>query len=304
MEDNFINREDTTNPEIDLIDLFLAIWNKKFLISIFVCSAAILSVTYALLLPNIYTSSALLSPSSQNDSLSSKLGGYSSLAGLAGVSLPREAGNKSLEAIARIKSYNFFVNYFLPNINIENLFAVKEWRPEDNTILYNKNIFDEVNNNWIRKSGTPSAQEAYAAFKEILTISEDKTTQFVSLSIEHKSSYIAKRWLDIIIKNINESMREEDKKAATNSINFLNENSKKTNLNEIKEVIAELLQSQMQNLMLASASESYIYKTLDSPIVPERKSSPKRALISILGTLAGGVLGVLMALIQHIRKET
>ena len=74
---------DNYDAEIDLKELFLILWNKKILISIITTIAAILSVLYALSLPNIYSSHALLAPSNPNESLTSKLGAYSALAGMA-----------------------------------------------------------------------------------------------------------------------------------------------------------------------------------------------------------------------------
>ena len=132
----------------------------------------------------------------------------------------------------------------------------------------------------------------------------DIKTDFVSVSIKHLSPNIAKKWLDIIIFNINEKMREEDRKLALDSINFLNKSSEETNLVEIKEAISQLLQSEMQKLMLAAANENYIYKKLESPIAPERKSEPKRSLICILGTVLGGMFGVLITIIQYSRRNT
>ena len=102
MEDDNIKKFD---DEIDLTDLFFALWKRKILISLITSVAAIFSVYYALSLANIYTSKALLAPSASEDSLSSKLGGYSSLAGLAGFTIPSQTGRKATEAIERIKSY-------------------------------------------------------------------------------------------------------------------------------------------------------------------------------------------------------
>ena len=116
---------DNYDAEIDLKELFLILWNKKMLISIVTTMAAILSVLYALSLPNIYSSHALLAPSNPNESLSSKLGTYSTLAGMAGVSIPVTTSDPSLEAIERIKSFDFFLNHFLPYIKLENLVAVE-----------------------------------------------------------------------------------------------------------------------------------------------------------------------------------
>lgn len=295
-----------SEDEIDLKELFLILWNKKISIFTITTFVTILAVLYALSLPNIYTSTSLLAVANEKNSLSSKLGSYSSLAGMAGISLPRDSNNPSLEAIARIKSFDFFSNHFLPNIKLENLFAVKEWDSEKDILLYKDNIFDQSKGKWIRDKSPliPSDQEAYEIYSKILSITENNKSLFVSISIEHNSPFIAQKWLKIIIKNINESMREENNKIATTSINFLNERAKTTNLKELRDAITQLLEAQMQTLMLASVSESYIYKTLDSPTAPERKSSPGRSLIVLFGLLTGLTLGIFLTLIQHYKKES
>ena len=141
----------TIDGEIDFKDLILAIWNKKFTIAIITSIFAVFSVFYALSLPNIYQSNALLAPNTNNqDGLSSKLGGYSSLAGIAGISLPSESSSETIEAIERIKSYDFFVNNFIPNIKYENLVAAKRWNKLTNSIEYNKKIFKKENNEWVK----------------------------------------------------------------------------------------------------------------------------------------------------------
>ena len=55
----------------------------------------------------------------------------------------------------------------------------------------------------------------------------------------------------------------------------------------------------MQTLMLASSNEDYIFKTINSPIVPEEKSGPNRAFICIVGTLFGFIFSIILVLIQH-----
>ena len=58
----------------------------------------------------------------------------------------------------------------------------------------------------------------------------------------------------------------------------------------------------MQTLMLASTNKAYVFKVLDSPIVPEIKSGPIRSIICVIGTLIGGALSLLIVFIQHYRK--
>tara|TARA_Y100001935_G_C17276324_1_gene494885 strand:- start:613 stop:1533 length:921 start_codon:yes stop_codon:yes gene_type:complete len=291
------NRQENT---IDVKELIGILWKKKYLISSIITLSAIVSVLYALYLPNIYTSKVVLLPINQNDSLSSKLGGYSALAGFAGINLSSGGADSSTEAMERIKSYNFFINYFLPNIKLQNLHAVDRWEESKDTFIYDFEVYDQDTNKWNKY---PSSQESYKEYKKILNVSEDKLTKFVTVSIDHQSPFISKGWVEIIIKNINEQMRQEDRQQAINSINFLTEYSQKTNPNEIKEVIAQLLASQMQNLMLTSSNENYVFRILDFPIAPETKSAPSRALICFIGVILGGLLAIALPLAQHYFKE-
>jgi hypothetical protein len=293
--------------EIDIRELFLLFWNKKIDIIVITTIAAVISIVYSLTLTNIYTSQAILAPATNDKSLTTNFRGYSALAGFAGVSLPATDATKSEEAIQRVRSFEFFDNYFLPNVKYENVVAVKKWLPNKNAIVYDSSLFNADTGKWANEDPNsektiPSRQDAFAIYKNMLKISEEKNNSFVILSINHSSPTIAKKWVDVIVKNINESMREIDIKNAQSSIKFLNESTKSMNIQSIKEVISSLLESQMQILMFASSSNDYVFKVIDSPIVPEKKSSPNRALICILGTILGGFLGLLYVLFQSYRK--
>ena len=304
-----MNQEDKYNDEIDLYELFIIAWNKKFFVVSLTSIFAIISVIYSLSLPNVYTSTSLLAPSNQEDTFTSRLGGMSGLASLAGVNLSQSNATTSDEAIGRVKSFNFFSNYILPNIKLENLLAVKEWVSESNTIIYDQGVFDSKTNKWLGNdfninNTQPSNQQAYRRYSDIFSINVDEENGFVSFSIKHQSPELAKKWLDLIIYNINESMREIDKRDAQNAINFLNESTNTTSIQSIREVISALLESKMQTLMLASTNKDYVFKVLDSPIVPELKSGPYRSIICLIGTLIGGFISLLIVFIQHYRKQT
>jgi len=169
------------DDEIDFYELFIILWKRKFLIVFLTFLSGLFSIQYALLLPNIYTSSVLLSPASKQEGGGGLLGKYSGMASIAGISIPPTSANKSTEAIARINSFEFFNKFIYPNILIQDLIAVKTWNPQQNTITYDEEIFDFKNGIWVRKvsfpfSANPSSQEAYKAFKKIMTISQDNKT--------------------------------------------------------------------------------------------------------------------------------
>ncbi|MDB4157085.1 Wzz/FepE/Etk N-terminal domain-containing protein [Gammaproteobacteria bacterium] len=301
MGENNINYSD---ENIDLKQLFFAVWKKKFFIGTFTLVSVILSAIIALNLPNTYTSKALLAPATTEDSLSSKLGNLSSFGNIAGFSLPSGSASKSQEAIERIKSFEFFSTYFLPNIKLENIMASKKWDSRKNILIYDNDLFDSNSKKWVRnisfpQKKVPSSQEAFKKYKEKVSVTEDTKTGFVVISIDHHSPFIAKNWIDIIIYQINESMRNIDAEKAEKSINYLNETASTNKIQSIKEVISKLLEDQIQTLMLTSSNESYIFKVIDSPVVSEENSKPNRPLILIFSTFLSIFISSFIVLIQH-----
>jgi len=296
------HQQNEYNDEVDLIEIFEAIWNKKFFIATLTSVFTTIAIIYALSLPNIYRSGAVMMPV-QNEGMSGMLGQYSGMASLAGISLPQGGSSKSQEAIARIKSYEFFSNNFLPNIALEDLLAVKRWNHNNNTLSYDKKMYDIDSRKWIRKvnfprTTIPSSQEAYQTYLEIISISEDKKTFFVSMSVEHFSPIIAKEWADLIINEIDSAMREINKREATKSVEFLNNFIPSVKYDEIKKALSSLQEEQLKRLMVIEANDSYVFKVLESPVASEMKSSPQRSLIVILGTILGLVFGTSIAIAQ------
>ena len=176
---------------IDLKDLTLFVYSKKLLVLSSTFVFFLLALMFSLTSPNIYQSSSLLAPANEQESLSSQLGSYSTLAGLAGVSLPNNATNSTTEAIEIIKSFDFFSDFFLPNVSKENLFALKKWDQESDTLIYNERFFNASSKKWVQE---PSKLQMYEKYKNILSISQDPKTSFVNISIKCPSPKIARDW--------------------------------------------------------------------------------------------------------------
>ena len=297
------------DDEIDLRELFHVLWDKIFYIGAITSIFSLISIIYALGLPNIYQSQAVMMPMEANQGMSEMLGQYSGMASLAGISLPSESGSKAQEAIARIQSFEFFSNSFLPHIKLENLMAVKKWNQASNTLTYDASAFNSESGQWVRKvkpptSTIPSSQKAYKQYQAIMSVREDKKTSFVTLSVEHKSPVIAQQWVEIMMDQIDQVMRDQDRQTALQSIAYLNSLAPTVNYEEISKALASLQQEQMKLLMMVESNENYIFKVLDSPIVPEMKVKPQRSLIVILGTMLGMMLSVLGVLVWHYTRTS
>ena len=92
--DQLNNYED----EIDLSELFHVLWDKIFYIGAITSIFSLISIIYALMLPNIYQSKATMMAVEQSSGLSGMVGKYSGMASLA---------NKDLDKPDRVKTlYN------------------------------------------------------------------------------------------------------------------------------------------------------------------------------------------------------
>ena len=293
------------DDEIDLKELFAVLWAGKLQIIGVTFVAAVLAVVIALMMPNIYRSEALLSPVSAGSGgaagLASKFGG---LASLAGISLPGGGADKTGLGIEVLKSRQFLQEFVAKRNILPELMAVEAWDASTNQLSFNEDVYVSSTNTWVREAkpprkAKPSVQEAHEAFLEILSVTQDKESGFVSIGIEHHSPVVAQQWVSWLVEDINETIRKQDVEQAERSINYLKEQINSTSLTELQAGFFEMIQSQTETIMLAKASPEYLFKTIDPAVVPELKSKPKRALIAVLGTLLGGMLGVLIVLIRH-----
>tara|TARA_B100000927_G_scaffold175988_1_gene141789 strand:+ start:2264 stop:3217 length:954 start_codon:yes stop_codon:yes gene_type:complete len=294
------------DDEINLLELLYVLWEGKWIIVSVSAFASIIGVIYSLLLPNIYESKVLFVPVNSSSSIARGIGSYNNFAGLAGISLPSGVDeSNSAKAMQKVASLSFFENNILPNIYLPDLMAVKSWNSKTNTIAFNEKIYDTNTNTWIRdysypQQQIPSAQESFKVFKSRhLSLSEDKKSGFNTLSIKHKSPFVAKQWAELIFNEVNTFYRQKDKLEAEKAVIYLNQQISLSSLSEIKEALAQLLQEETKKLTLIEANQYYVFEYIDPPAIMENKSEPNRALICFLGTLLGGMLSALFVLFRN-----
>ncbi|MFV7774763.1 Wzz/FepE/Etk N-terminal domain-containing protein [Shewanella algae] len=301
------------DDEIDLRELFSVIWQGKWLIAGVTLVFAVASVVIALMLPNIYKSEALLAPASEEQGagglagLASQFGG---LASMAGINLGGNGGtDKTQLAIEVLKSRQFIGDFIEKHQILPELMAVDKWSMADNNLSFDPNIYIKESKTWVRDINPPfqpkpSLQEAYKEFLKIFNVNKDKETGMINISVEHKSPFIAKQWIDWLIADINLAMKERDVYEATRSTEFLNKQIELTNVADIRVILYKLVEEQAKTIMFAEVRDEYVFKTIDPAFVPEEKAKPKRALICILGTMLGGMFAVMIVIARHFfRKE-
>ena len=307
---NLAEAKASFDDEIDLRELFITLWKEKFKIIFISIIFSACSVVYALSLPNIYKSEALLTPADQDSGggLSSIMGQFGGVASLGGVKLGENAAaNNKLLAMQILKSRQFSAE-FIKNHNIlPELMAAKSWHLVSNKITYDADIYDHDTDTWVREASLPfkakpSLLEAHEVYKDIVDISEIDGTGMITLSVKHVSPYVAKQWVDWLVEDINRVMKVRDVSEAEKSTAFLIAQLKETQISDMKSVLYQLIEEQAKTIMFANVRDEYVFKTVDAAIVPEKKSEPSRALICILGALLGGIIGVFIVSLRYLVK--
>jgi len=296
------------DDEIDLKELFLALWAGKWWIIACVLVFGLAGAGYAIMQPNIYRSDVLLSPAESSGSgmnIGGQLGG---LASLAGISLGGGGSNKSELALHVLKSRKFVGNFIETHHLLVPLMATNGWNKQANTLKYNADIYDSSRQQWLKdddgKTLQPTKLETTQYFlKNIMSVNADTKTGMVTLSIDYYSPELAQRWVAWLVSDLNEEMRLHDMEDAKNSINYLNEQVAKTSITDSRDMLFKLIEQQTKTLMLANARKEYVFETVDPAVVAEKKSKPKRALIVAVSVVLGGFLGCLIVLIRQFIKK-
>ncbi|UTZ26438.1 LPS O-antigen length regulator [Vibrio campbellii] len=299
------------HDEIDLGELFKALWKGKWIIIATTFVFAVGAVLYALSLPNIYKADALLAPaeSSNGGGLSKMAGQLGGLAALAGVNLGAGESSQTDLAVQVMKSRQFVEAFINKHELLVPLMAAKGWDLANNKLILDEDLYNSKTGEWLRepnglRGATPTAQEAFEVFsKEVLSVNKDKESGLYTVSVKNYSPYVAQQWVNWLIEDINKVMRERTIAEASQNLSYLNTQLQKTAVADMQSMFYKLIEEQTKNLMLAEVQDEFIFKTVDPAIIPELKDSPKRALICVLSTLLGIMFGGVIVLIRFALRE-
>lgn len=297
--------------EIDLRVLFAALWRGKWWIIVSTLVGAVIAVIFAISLPNVYRSEALLAPSAeqQGGGLAAMAAQFGGLASLAGVNLSGGGPDKTAIAVEIGKSRQF-LSHFIRQHQLEvPLMAVVKADKATGELVIDEGVYDVTGKKWVRevppgKSVEPTDWELIKAFRDIASISQDAKSGLVMVAVEYYSPKLAKQWVDWLVADLNEAMKLRDQTDATRNITYLTAQLEKTPVADMQKVFYQLIEDQTKTLMLTEVNQEYVFKTLDPAVVAEEKAKPKRALIAVLGTLLGGMLGVIIALVRYAMRRT
>jgi len=299
-----------SDEEIDLRELFSAIWMGRWLVALFMIIFASGSAIYAINQSDVYKAQILLAPSTAGASggggVARQFGG---LASLAGINLNAGgAVDKTTLAIEVMKSRKFISKFIEKYELLVPLMASKGWSKDSNELQINSELYDKESGEWqlldSRLTAKPSSGAAYRAFVNALDVSQSKVSSLVTVSMEHFSPFIASKWLENLVNDLNAEMKLKDVSEAEKSIGFLNEQLRKTAIAEMQSVFYQLIEEQTKTIMLSEARDEYVFTVVDPAYPPEHRFKPQRSILVVLGVIIGGILGVFVVLVRYFSNSS
>lgn len=281
------------DDELSLIDLWFIIWKRKWLILTLGPLAGIIGIFIALTSTVYYKSTVLAAPSqsdSEGGGLSALAGQFGGLASMAGINLGTGGGNIDT-AIATLKS-NQFISAFIKEKKLVKVLFYEDW--------------DEEEQVWTKKSkrrgesNQPTVGETYELFsKNVLSVSQDKKTGLVTLSISWIDPLLCQQWANELVIRLNRYMQDKAKQETERNLAYLNKQLEETNKVEMKEALYTIIESESQSAMLANAKEEFVFKIIDPAPLPELPSKPNKPMIVIAAGMLGGFLGIFLCFVLH-----
>lgn len=287
------------DDQIDLRELMGIIWAEKFLILGVTSVFAVLSVFYALSLTNIYSAEATIVPANVEQSAGGLASQFGGAAALLGVNLGSSQGSTVSNALAVLTSREFIGRFINEHNVVVSLFAGR-WDPVTRQSSIDPAIYDVENARWVSEGGAPTAQQAYRAFRGMLTVSGPaRDSGIVVVAINSPDPSLASKWVNQLVADINRDFKARDIAEATSAIGFLQRQLAATQLVDMRAVLFDLIESQTRITMLADVREEYVFQIIDPAIEPDQKTGPRRSVICITWTLIGGVFSLLLVFLRR-----
>jgi uncharacterized protein involved in exopolysaccharide biosynthesis len=261
--------------ELDLATIFQFLRKHWLLLISSAILGAGLAVAASFALQPRYRADATLMASDAIDDSGSAAGLSGPLGGLAAMAGFRSGRQGQLnEAIATLKSRVLTERYIEQQNLLPTLFS-RQW--------------DSKTGRWRTAANkTPTNLDGYHLFdRSIRTVTEDKKTGLVTISIEWTDPKLAAKWARDFVDQTNEYLRSQALERANRDLEYLNEQLGKSSVVELRSAISKLIEAEIKKVMIAEGNPEYAFHFVDPPVVPEKKVFPKRILFLFGGAFLG-----------------
>jgi uncharacterized protein involved in exopolysaccharide biosynthesis len=255
-----------------LIKAIQLLWKKKWWIALgtALCTAA--GVAYALYATPIYSSFAIIAPKEADKNMASGL--LSQMGGLGGLMASQIGlGGTKLDHIAVIaKSHDMAETIITKHNLLPNLFHKK---------------YDFQNKRWTYKDtlDIPTIKHGIKAISaNVLSVSTDIKKNTLTLKTELYDSVLAAQLVSWYLDELDKKIRNDVIREAKSKRAYLDAQMKTTADPWVVEKLQNLIGMELEKSMMVAGKS---FEILETPMVPLKKTKPKRVLI-VMGAFFAG----------------
>jgi uncharacterized protein involved in exopolysaccharide biosynthesis len=278
----------TSEGDVNLRVAVARIWLRRWWVIGASAACGAIAVAIAFLLTPTYKATTVLAPAKYDSmgggSLSSALGQLGGLASLAGLDLGG-GGLQVEESLAVLRSRGFTQRFIVDQDILRQLFP-KRW--------------DGVKGRWRAGDKAPTPADGARYFeKKVRTLTHDKKTGLVTLSIEWRDPATAAQWANQLVAQVNAEMRARAIASTSASLSYLQKELDATVAVDTRQAINRLVENQINQRMFANVTEEYAFRIVDRALTPEREDRvfPNKALFLVGGGMLGLLAGAAFALV-------
>jgi uncharacterized protein involved in exopolysaccharide biosynthesis len=272
-----------TGAELDLRTLLTLLWRRKLLVVGIVVLVVGVTLLGSLLITPIYRASTIAVPSEVNatrlGSIDSALGQFGGLAALAGFDLG-SSGSTIEETLAVLRSREFTEGF----IRDEGLLPL---------------LFDEDE---FERRKPPTLARAYRFFdRDVRAIARDTRSGLVTVQIEWRDPALAAEWANKLVERLNAEMRARAIAKTNAAVGFLEKELAATSVVDTRAAIGRLMETQINQRMLANVTEEYALRVVDKAMPPDSDDPvrPRRLFLAVISGAVGLLIAVLSCVIPR-----
>jgi uncharacterized protein involved in exopolysaccharide biosynthesis len=308
--------------EISLLDIWRVIWKRRKMIAWIVAIITFGTLFASLFMTNIYQAKAMITPVAQKDSGGG--GGLTAIlaqqiGGLPGISLP---GSSSASEIVNLLKSNVLREKIITKYNLLPALFIDQWDSDRKTwrvkswylnpLRWVSDISELVipaptTFNQKKDPNIPAVWDGLRKLDKIVSIQFNLKENSITIMANTRDPEFSAKLVDYYLVTLTDYMSAEARRVALTNRKYLEGQLGDASDPLIKQKIYNMIAQQIETSMMAEVKENFAFKVLDPPKVPDKKISPKRAVMVILAFIVSIMLAVFWAFgaeyVDKLRKQ-
>ena len=292
--------------DIDLGELFGVVRSRRKLAFAVAAGTVLVALLYLHIATYKYTATLMVSPviqSSQTGSLSSKLGGLSSLASLAGVNIGGDTATQAFMLYQKGLYSRDVADLLAKDPQI--MHAVfrkqwdatgKQWIPPNPTVrtiaVFVQSLLGIPHHDWQPPDG--ALLQEYITNHVYIETEPDKPV--VTITYSDQDPQFAVKFLHTLDRAVDDKLRDLALVRANQYIGYLSDQLTKVANTDVREALMTTLTDQENTKMMASVTAPYSAQPFGPPSASRRPMFPKPFLVLaaalLIGVFAGGLAAI------------